>query len=336
MAILYVTEQGATIRHTAGRVVVRRDDRIISEVPDFKCEAINCFGNVNVTSGLMNFCFEQGVPVSFLSTSGRFRGSLQARVAKNGLLRLKQYERVSDPQFCLRNAAAIVAGKIRNMMAMVQRQRRLRGDGRSLLVELEAILPKLPAAASLDALNGFEGAASAAYFRAFRAALKEDWGFQVRQYHPSNDPVNALLSFGYTLLHNDVDAAINLAGLDPYLGVFHRPRPGHAALASDLQEEHRAAVVDRMVLTALNKRLLVASDFIATPERGLRLAPVALKKFLELYARQMGEAVFYPAQNIRTTYRQVLELQVRHFAKCVTGDAPLYQPYLARLEAEQS
>src|SRR5205085_1208181 len=105
----------------------------------------------------------------------------------------------------------------------------------------------------------------------------------------------------------------NIVGLDPYAGVFHRPRQGHATLASDLMEEHRSIVVDRLTLTALNKRIVVETDFILTPDNQLRMANEALKRFLGLYARQLNETVFYPSKNIRTSYRQVIELQARHF-----------------------
>ena len=327
MAILYVTEQGATIKHVAGRIVVRRENRIISELPDFKVEQIVIYGNTEMSSGARNYCFDQGIDVAYLSTTGRYRGRMENRLAKNALLRQRQQMSVNDADFCRRNAAAIVSGKIGNMTAMVRQQRRLRADGRPVIAELEALLPKVAKAADLDSLNGYEGAASAAYFRAFRLALKGDWQFDARQYHPPADPVNALLSFGYTMLHNDVFAAINIVGLDPYSGTFHRPRLGHATLASDLMEEHRAIVVDRLVLTALNKRIIIETDFVLTPDKRFRLTGEALKRFLGLYARQISEAVFYPAQNIRTNYRQVIELQARQFARVVMGEEKVYRPF---------
>ncbi|MFN7949870.1 MAG: CRISPR-associated endonuclease Cas1 [Blastocatellia bacterium] len=327
MAILYVTEQGATIRHLAGRIVVRRENRIITELPDFKVEQIVIYGNAEMTSGARNYCFEQGIDVAYLSTTGRYRGRMENRLARNAVLRQRQQACVSDPEFCRRNAAAIVSGKIRNMAAMIRQQRRLRTDGRPLLAELEALLPRVAGARDLEALNGYEGTATATYFKAFRAALRGGWKFEARQYHPPADPVNALLSFGYTLLHNDVFAAINIVGLDPYSGTFHRPRQGHAALASDLQEELRAIVTDRLVLTALNKRIIVETDFVLTPDGRFRLAQEALKRFLAMYARQISETVLYPAQGIRTSYRQVIELQARQFARVVMGEEEVYRPF---------
>ena len=328
--ILHITEQGSTVRHLAGRIIVRRDERIIQEVPDFKCAQIITWGNIQLTCELMDYCLKNKIDVAMLSTTGRFRGRLQGELTTNAVLRHKQYQCASNPEFELQNAISIVSGKIRNMMAMVRAQRRLRDDGRSPVSELDVLFPKIAAARSLESLNGYEGTATAAYFRTFRAALKGEWqtSFQTRQYHPVTDPVNALLSLAYTLLYNDLYAAINIVGLDPFLGVFHRPRLGHAALASDLMEEYRCVVVDPLVLTALNKRILVASDFVHTPDNQIRLIPPALKKFLALYAEKINESVDYPPRNIRTTYKQLFEFQVRHFARVVLGEEKVYQPFI--------
>ena len=329
--ILYVTEQGATIKHNAGRIVVRREDRILTDVPDFKLEQIVTFGNINLTPGLMAYCFQQGIDVAFLSSNGKYRGRLQPEFTKNVVLRMKQFEKLAQPEFSRVNAASIVSGKLSSMLGMIRQQRRLREAQRSPVTELETILQKVPTARNFESLNGLEGSATAAYFRAFKAALKEDWGFATRQYHPAPDPVNALLSLGYTLLHNNLYAAINIVGLDPFLGTYHRPRQGHAALASDLMEEYRCVLVDRIVLDALNLRTLQQRDFVKTPDGQLRLVPDALKRFLALYAAQLNEEVVYPAPahhtNWRTNWRQVVELQVRQFARVVVGDEKVYQPF---------
>jgi CRISPR-associated protein Cas1 len=327
MAILYITEQGATVGRTDGRIVVTKDKRVLEDLPALKVEHIVAYGNVHLTPGTVAFCLQQGIEVAFLSMAGVYRGRLQPEFTKNVVLRQQQYLRAADAAFCRAQASAIVVGKIRNMIAMARRQRRLREEGRSPVAELEAILPRVTPAQTVESLNGFEGAASAAYFRSFRAALKDDWGFTARVYHPPTDPVNALLSLGYTLLYNNVMTAAGVAGLDPYMGYFHRPRQGHAALASDLMEEHRSVVVDPLVLTALNKRMVVRGDFRQEANAGLRLATGALKRFLSLYAARINETVSYPAMGIRTSYRQVLELQARHFARVVLGEETAYRPY---------
>lgn len=329
MAILYLTEQGSTVNLTAGRIVVRKDQKPIQDLPLLKLEQIVAYGNVNLTPAVIAHCLQQGVEVAFLSSRGKYRGRLQPEFTKNVVVRQAQYKRAASPEFCLKLASTIVAGKVRNMIAMVKQQRRLREDGRSPLTELESALPRIAAAGTLEQLNGHEGAASAAYFRRFRAALKGDWGFDARQYHPPADPVNALLSLGYTLLYNDLYAAVNIVGLDPFQGFFHQPKHGHATLASDLMEEHRSALVDRLILTLLNKRILTPQDFQPDADRGVQLQPPALKRFFTFYAQTIQERVFYPYGGVQTSYRQILELQVRHLARVLMGEEPNYHPFSA-------
>ncbi|QQS46611.1 MAG: CRISPR-associated endonuclease Cas1 [Acidobacteriota bacterium] len=332
MAILYLTEQGSVVNLTAGRIVVRKNDQLLHEMPVFKLEQVIAYGNVHLTPAVIAHCLTHGIEVAFLSSPGKYRGRLQPEFTKNTIVRQRQYKNAVDPQFCLKTAATIVAGKIRNMIAMIKQQRRLRGDGRSPIGDLEKAIPKLPSARSIDQLNGLEGAASASYFKAFRNALVHDWGFEVRAYHPPKDPVNGLLSLGYTLLYNDVYGAVNLVGLDPYMGFYHQPRHGHACLASDLMEEHRCVLVDRLVLTTLNLQTIKPGDFEARMDGRVVLKPEALKRFFGLYAQAINEQTYYPYSSIRTTYRQVIELQVRHFARVLTGDEAAYHPF----EAERS
>lgn len=327
MAILYLTEQGSVVNLTAGRIVVRKSDKLLHEMPVFKLEQIVAYGNVHLTPAVISHCLSQGIEVAFLSSPGKYRGRLQPEFTKNTIVRQRQYKNAVDTQFCLKTAATIVAGKIRNMIAMIKQQRRLRGDGRSPHGDLEKALPKLSSARSIDQLNGLEGAASAAYFKTFRNALVHDWGFETRAYHPPKDPVNGLLSLGYTLLYNDVYGAVNVVGLDPYMGFYHQPRHGHACLASDLMEEHRCVLVDRLVLTALNLQTIKPGDFEAKMDGRVVLKPEALKRFFGLYAEAINEQTFYSHTSIRTTYRQVIELQVRHFARVLMGDDPVYHPF---------
>ncbi|MBI1766344.1 MAG: CRISPR-associated endonuclease Cas1 [Acidobacteria bacterium] len=341
MAVLYITEQGSVVNLAAGRVAVRKGEELIQDMPVFKLEQIVAYGNIHLTPAVIKHCLRQGIEVAFLSGPGKYEGRLQPEFTKNAVTRLKQYQRAVNPDFCMKLATTIVIGKVRNMIAMIKQQRRLREalresgrngareDGRAPLAELEALCARVPGAKSLENLNGHEGAATVMYFKAFRAALKGDWKFETRQYHPPQDPVNVLLSLGYTLLYNDLYAAVNLVGLDPYMGFYHQPRHGHAALASDLMEDLRAVLVDRMVLTALNRRVFSEADFQRDPADKLLLKQEALKRFFALYAQTVQEKTWYAYAAIQTSYRQVMELQVRHFARVLAGEEPLYHPFNA-------
>ena len=327
MSVLYVTEQGATVGFTAGRIVVRKHKRVIQELPVVKLEQLVVVGRINITPWVINYCLRMGIEVSYLSSPGNFAGRLQPELNRNVIPRQRQFERAADAPFMLGLARGIVKGKIRNMIAMVRRQRRLQSAEGDPIAEMQALLPRVEAAPSGDSLYGYEGTASASYFKAFRAALRAEWEFETRNYHPPMDPANALLSLGYTMLYKELHAAISIVGLDPYLGCFHKPRQGHAALASDLMEELRAPLIDRLILTTINKRVLVQDEFQRDPDGRFKLVPPAFKRFLKVYAEALNESTWYAPLTRNLTWRHLIEHQVRHYARVMTGEDAEYRPY---------
>ena len=188
----------------------------------------------------------------------------------------------------------------------------------------------LDSAKNLETLLGHEGAGASAYYRAYRELLAHDWGFTTRQFRPPPDPINAMLSLGYTLLHNHVYAFINVVGLDPYCGYFHQPKHGHAALASDLMEEFRPIIVNGYVLSLINNKRVRPDDFDQT-NKGLRFTKEALNRFLTGYYGRMQQTFQHPTRNEKTNYLRCIELQVRHLGRVIVGEEPAYQPFLIRV-----
>jgi CRISPR-associated protein Cas1 len=326
MGTLYLTEQGTVVTKTGERLLVRKDGKLLHDLPALHVDQIVVFGNAGFTTPAVRYVLENGIDVAYLSSRGNYRGRLQPAWAKDASLRQQQYRRSLDAAFCLRMAQVIVTGKIRNAVAFCRRQRRLTQEGKQRIAAMEALLPKLPMTGSIEQLMGYEGTAAALYYRVFRTFLKADLGFQGRAAHPPTDPVNALLSLGYTLLYNHPYAAINLVGLDPYQGFLHQQKYGHAALASDLVEEWRAIIVDSIVLTVINRREIKPDDFHRT-DHGLHLTKPALTRFVKRYDARVSETVFGPAPPGKTPYRRVFELQVRQLARVITEQQVTYQPF---------
>lgn len=261
MGTLYLTEQGATVARTGERLLVRKDGKLLQDMPALHVDQIVVFGNAGFTTPAVQYVLENGIDVAYLSSRGTYRGRFQPPGAKDAALRQQQYHRSLDDAFCLRIARAVVAGKIHNAAAFCRRQRRLTHDGKHRLKRLAALLPSVHAAGNMQQLLGYEGAAAATYYQVWRTFLRADFDFHKRQAYPPPDAVNALLSLGYTLLYNRMFAAINIVGLDPYQGFFHQRKYGHAALVSDLIEEWRAIIVDSIVLTVINRREIKPDDF---------------------------------------------------------------------------
>ena len=329
MGTLYITEQGAVISRTGERLVIRKGQTVLQELPAVQVDQIVILGNASLTAPTVPFLLDKGIDVAYLSSRGTYRGRLQPQWTKDATLREAQYRRARNERFCLDVARQIVTGKIRNMSAFCRRQRRFEAADRQRLTSMENLVPRVAEATTREQIMGYEGTASAMYFGLFRSFLQANLGFRRRQAHPPTDPINALLSLGYTLLYNHLYAAVNVVGLDPYQGFFHQLKRGHAALASDLVEEWRAIIVDSVVLTVINRREIQREDFQSTPQ-GLRLTKDALSRFVHRYDERVSEEIFAPMIQGRTSYRRCFELQVRHLARVLTGEEATYQPFTTR------
>jgi CRISPR-associated protein Cas1 len=155
-------------------------------------------------------------------------------------------------------------------------------------------------------------------------------GFEKRTRRPPRDPANALLSLGYTLLTDNLMAACEIAGLDPYDGFFHADKYGRPALALDLVEEFRPVIVDSVVLNLVNRGMLAAADFEPGPGGGVRLKQAALRTFFEQYSARLNTQRQHPGVGRKLTYQQWFEVQARTLRQVVEGALPAYRPMLVR------
>ncbi len=327
MPPLYVVEQGAVLHKEGERLTVRKDGQALLSVPVFKLDTVILFGAVQVTTQAISLLLANGVELSFMSIDGRLKGRLLPAHSRNVPLRLQQYERYHDPAFRLRLSRAFVRGKIRNARALVLRY--MRNHPEADLEECAHVLADAIAHVegieNLNALRGLEGRASASYFAAFARMIRSDLKFFGRTRRPPTDPVNALLSLGYSLLTHELFGALAARGLDPYIGFYHEIRHGRPALALDLAEEFRAPLVDRHVLWLVNKRILRPTDFLTDDiEGGVRLKPDALRKYLVLYEQRLRRGIPGREPGSRT-WRQVLRSQVEQLVQAVRL-AIAYQP----------
>ncbi|HKV02778.1 MAG TPA: CRISPR-associated endonuclease Cas1, partial [Ktedonobacteraceae bacterium] len=183
----------------------------------------------------------------------------------------------------------------------------------------------------LETILGLEGAGSAAYFRCFGKLFtdQEQWDFSGRAKRPPTDPVNALLSYGYSILTSQVGSAVQMVGFDQFIGYLHSSSYGRPALALDLMEEFRPLIVDSVALTLLNNRMLIPSDFIV--ELGAyRLKKEPRKVFLTRFEERLNEEVTHPVFGYKVKYRRCIELQARLVAKYLTGEIAEYPPFTSR------
>ncbi len=263
MHTLSLTEQGTTLHAEGDLLVVRRGEAVLHRVRAAELDQVLVFGRIELSSGALALLLRRGIDLALLTSRGTFRGRLVGRQSKNVALRLAQYQRVSDPAFCLRVARRVVAAKIRHQRDVLLRaQRHLQDEPLAVaLGQLRLLGQRIDAASDLDLLRGLEGQAAAVYFAHFDKLLRTDrFRFTGRNRRPPRDPVNACLSFGYAVLGTVIETEIHRCGLDPQLGFFHQPAYGRPSLMLDVLEEFRP-LVDLLVLRLINRRQLGPADF---------------------------------------------------------------------------
>lgn len=325
MAVLYLSEQNAILRKRGERLVVEKQSQVLLDVHQFKVSAVCLFGNVQVTTQAASLLLDKGIDLALFTLRGRLKGHLTPPWGKNALLRLRQYQRVTDPNFALSMSKAVVRAKLTNCEAVLARLARSQRevDVTPQCTALRQALDRLGAAADKEAVRAIEGSATAAYFAALRAFVAPEWQFHHRQRRPPKDPVNALLSLGYVLLGNELQAIVAGLGLDPYLGFYHDLRYGRASLALDVLEPFRGPVIDRLTVRLLNLKQLTRHDFQLHPTLGVRLAPQALKKYFAEYERWLGQPSL-PSQP--HPFRALLRQEVAKLRRAIAKGEP-YDAY---------
>jgi len=331
---LFVQTQGAYLRLEGDTVRVEVEGELRLQVPLHHLGGLVLFGNVLVSPFLLARCAEDGRAVVWLSESGRFQGRLEGPVSGNVLLRRAQHQALDREDKALALAKAFVGAKVRNAKAVLQRALREReGSGllRQAVEAQEAVLTYLSQARTLEEVRGLEGQAAAAYFSAFGGMiLAPGFSFQGRVKRPPRDPVNALLSFLYTLLVADAVAALEGVGLDPQVGYLHALRPGRPALALDLVEEFRAWWADRLALTLLNRRQLEAKHFVERPGGAVLLTEEGRREVIVAYQKRKQEEITHPLFKEPVPVGLLPHLQARLLARHLRGDLPGYPAFWVR------
>lgn len=333
MSALYVLEDGAILRKDGDQVVViGAKSGPLLKMPLEQVEEIVIVGNATVTAPLVVELLARGVGLAYFSRSGEFLGRLVPETSKNVPLRWAQFRAASDPSWALAIARSMVKGKLLNQRTLLQRVAR-EGvpDLAGAIEDLKVLAQKADQVATLDELRGVEGAGSARYFREWPKLIRQvGFRFPGRVRRPPTDPVNAMLSFGYTLLANMVFAACHVVGFDPYVGFLHMDRYGRPALVLDLMEELRPVLVDSLVLALINRGQVEPEGFEESLGGGCRMSRSTLRTFLQAWEDRRRTLVRHPLLQQETPYFRVPELQARILAKVLLGEAEEYVPFLIR------
>lgn len=334
---LFVTSEDIYLSLDGENVVASRDRQELARYPLHTLSGIVSFAYPGASPALMGGCVRRGVSMSFCTPRGRFLARVCGENNGNVLLRREQYRRADDTYQSCCIARSMVFGKLYNARWSIERTRRdhgLRVDAEHLTAvssQLKGLLPQVAAETSLDSLRGLEGAGATAYFGVFDELIlgeKPLFAFNVRSRRPPQDPINALLSFAYSLLANDCASALESVGLDSYVGFLHRDRPGRSSLALDLMEELRPCLAERFVLTLVNNRVFGQKDFTFSAGGGVCLCDEGRRTFLRKWQERKREAITHPFLGEKIYWGLVPFLQALLLARYLRDDLDEYPPFL--------
>jgi CRISPR-associated protein Cas1 len=334
---LYVTTEGAALRKDGENLVAEVEGEERARVPLHMLASVVVFGPVLMSPALIGACAAAGISIALLDRSGRFQARIEGPVSGNVLLRRAQYRASERPEDIVRS---LVVGKVANQRAVLMRALRDYGEdmdaaARAALTAVTGRLSQIMRRVELagedtDRLRGSEGEAANLYFSVFDHLIRApetEMRFKGRSRRPPLDPVNALLSFLYTLLAHDCRSACESVGLDPSVGFLHRDRPGRPSLALDLMEELRPVLADRLVLSLINRRQLRAGDFETRESGAVFLMDEARKTVLAAWQERKREERQHAFLEERAPLGLVPHLQAQLLARHLRGDIDAYPPW---------
>lgn len=339
---LFVTLEGSYLRKDGAAIEIRHEGETKLRVPLHNLDGIVCFGwDVSASASLMAACAEAKVALSFHAPHGKYLVSTNGFTSGNILLRREQYRRADHEPAAVAIASNMVAAKLANSRHVLMRAARDHGEkdasrSATLLQAADVIKVRMQLATratGLEELRGIEGDAASAYFAAFPHLMINHDPLLVmrgRSRRPPLDPVNALLSFLYTLLMHDCRSALESCGLDSQCGFLHRDRPGRPSLALDLMEEFRAFLADRTALSLFNRRQIDSHDFETKENGAVLLKEASRKKVLIAWQERKQDEINHPFLDEKTTVGLLPHLQARLLARHLRGDLDAYPPFLAR------
>jgi len=306
--------------------VTDKDGELVRDFPLANIESLAVLGGVQVSTQALSVLADQEVPVAFLSAAGRLVALMDPLGPTSAAVRAAQVRVLDQPKKALELARAVTVAKIANQRTLLMRNH---ADlPKCIASDLQECISAAEHAAGMDELRGHEGNAAAIYFAHFAGMFKEGvkeiatrFDANGRQRRPPPDPINSVLSFGYSMLTNECTAACRLASLEPTLGALHATRPGRPAMSLDLMEPFRPLIADSVAVAAFNRGELTEGHFLDTAA-GCALTDAGRKTFFSAYGRRMDTEVTHPVFEYRLSYRRMLMLHARLIAAWLLGEVP--------------
>ena len=334
---LYITLPDVYLSASGENIVIKQEDNILARYPFHNLEDIILFSYLGMSPKLIQKCIEYGIGICYLTPTGRFIARLRGESKGNILLRRKQYRVADDKNESLNISKNIILAKIYNEKWTIERYIR-QYENRIDTVYLKdssnyltSLLQRVKDVQDIDELRGIEGIAQVKYFSCFDEMIlnqKEDFKFEVRSRRPPLNPINAILSYIYSILSNDVASALESVGLDAYAGFMHTDRPGRISLALDLVEEVRAPIADRFVLSLINNNQIKKEDFIIEDNGAVLIKDDSKKNIIKLWQEKKQNTLTHPFLNEKIKWGLVPFSQALLLARYLRDDLDGYPAFM--------
>jgi CRISPR-associated protein Cas1 len=334
---LFITQADVYLSLDGDNIVLLKEDKQLGRLPLHNLESIVTFGYTGASPALMGYCAEKNISITFLTMSGKFLARVIGKSRGNVVLRKKQYRISDDERLSAKVARNFIIGKIYNNKWIIERMTRdypMRVDVQQFKdtsQNLSNLIRDVRDCEDLERLRGLEGQAAISYNKLFNQMIlqqKEDFFFHSRSRRPPLDNVNAMLSFAYTLLANDMASALEGVGLDAYVGFLHRDRPGRVSLALDVMEELRGVYADRFVLSLINKKIVQKEDFLKKENGAVIMTDDARRKFITAWQNKKQEKITHPFLGEKIPWGLVPHSQALLLARFLRDDLDEYPPFL--------
>ncbi len=324
MSVIYVKEQGTLVQKRSERILITKDRKTLLETPIDRVESIAVIGNVQITTQALCAFMQAGIDINYFTFSGKYVGAACAETSKNIFLRLAQYDLYQNEQKRLEMAKIIVRNKIQNQMQIIimHRWEAKEIEWKEVIQGMVSLVGKIETAESTSELMGIEGKASNLYFRMYGKMFKCKFAFEGRNRRPPRDPINVIISLGYTFLTKEVSSALEAESFEMYMGFLHGIRYGRKSLPLDIVEEFRQPIIDRMTLKLFNKSMIQEFDFTFEDETVI-LNETGFQKFCKEFERWMTDSSFSGrSQN----YRTIIQKQAKLLKQAVQQKGE-YEPF---------
>lgn len=333
---LFVLSEGSYLSLDGENVLISKEKKQIARFPLHTLEGIISFSYAGASPALMGACAQRNVDLAFFTPHGKFLARAIGETKGNVLLRQQQFRISDDPANSCQYSKGFLLGKVYNARWVLERatrdhpQRVPVDELKKISGQLATALTNIENAETSEELRGIEGEAAKLYFSEFDNLIlqqRKTFAFTRRSRRPPLDPVNALLSFAYTLLARDCAAALEGVGLDPYVGFLHRPRPGRTSLALDLMEELRSVYADRFVVTCINQKTILPKHCEKQESTAVLLTEEGRRAFLEAWQTRKQQMIQHPFLKEKIPWGLVPYVQALLLARTIRGDLERYPPF---------